>query len=382
MAAVAAECIDRFPILKVPPYKGSHESVGDMTPEKIVRRMAIGLPILAALYSAGWYLVANRLEDGIARWTDERRADGWTASYTSLRLEGFPFSWRARIEKPQLATQRTVPALHWSGPAILLDWKPWDPSRIGFAASGGHRLDLTDPSTKGAANLVFRQATGNLVFGTSGRLDRLALAIDDADWGEQEHERVQLNRLDMMVDTTPPPRTDPTTQHPAAFHLTGSVHGLTLPESLKTPLGRTIGSFSLDATLMGKIGNGGILPALAAWRDDGGILEIDRFALGWSRLVLEATGTFAFDIAMQPIIATQATLRGHNETLDALVGAGILAPGESLMVRMAFRLLERSDGPGKPDEIRIALTVQEGWLYVGPVRLLRLPPIRWQRSSP
>ena len=142
----------------------------------------------------------------------------------------------------------------------------------------------------------------------------------------------------------------------------------------------TIGSIALDATLMGKVGSGGILPALTAWRDDGGILEIDRFALGWSRLVLDASGTFAFDIAMQPVIATQARLRGHNETLDALVGAGVLAPGESLMARMAFRLLERSGGPGKPDEIRIALTVQQGWLYVGPVRLLRLPPIRWQRS--
>lgn len=379
---MAAECIDHFPILKVPPYKGGHESVGDMTRAKLARRTAIGLLVLAALYSAAWHVIADRLEDGVARWTAERRADGWTASYAALRLEGFPLSWQARIEEPELATQQTVPAIRWSGPAILLDWKPWNPSRIGFAAAGGHRLDLADPTTKSTSNLVFRQASGDLVFGGKGRLDRLSLAIDDADWGEQERERIRLNRLDMVLDTTPPPRTDPATQRPAEFHLTGSIHGLTLPESMKTPLGRTIGSLTLDATLMGKAGSGGILPALTDWRDDGGILEIDRFTLGWSRLVLDASGTFAFDIAMQPIIATQATLQGHNETLDALVGAGALAPGESLMARIAFRLLERSGGPGQPDEIRIALTVQEGWLYVGPVKLLRLPPIRWQRSSP
>jgi len=249
---------------------------------------------------------------------------------------------------------------------------------VGFTAAGGHRLDLADPSTKDAANLAFRQASGNIVFSAAGRLDRLTLAIDDADWGEQTRDRIRLNRLDMVLDTAPPPRTDPATQRPATLRLPGSVHGLTLPESIKTPLGRTIGSIALDATLIGKAGTCGILPALTAWRDDGGILEIDSFALGWSRLVLEASGTFAFDIAMQPIVASQATLRGHNETLDALVDAGVLAPGESLMARMAFRLLERSGGPGKPDKIRIALTVQEGWLYVGPVRLLRLPPIRWR----
>lgn len=353
-----------------------------MTRAKSIRIATMGIVVLTALYSAAWYVVAGKLEDGIARWTAERRADGWTASYSAIRIEGFPLFWRALIDKPDLATNRAVPAIRWSGPAILLDWKPWDPSRVGFTASGGHRLDLANPSKKGAANLVFQQASGDLVFSASGRLDRLTLAIDNADWGEQEGERIDLNRLDMVLDTAPPPRTDPATARPAKFRLNGSVHGLTLPESMKTPLGRTIGSLTLDATLMGKAGSGGMLPALTAWRDDGGIVEIDRLTLGWSRLVLEASGTFALDIAMQPIIATQATLRGHNETLDALVGAGILAPGESLMARMAFRLLERSGGPGKPDEIRIALTVQEGWLYVGPVRLLRLPQIRWLRSDP
>ena len=61
-----------------------------------------------------------------------------------------------------------------------------------------------------------------------------------------------------------------------------------------------------------------------------------------------------------------------------MVGAGMLRPGESLMARMAFGLLQRDGRNGGPPEINISVSIQNGWLYVGPVKLLRVAPIRWR----
>lgn len=356
-----------------------------MTGRKWVRKTVIGVTGLALLYSAAWYMIADRLEDVITRWAAERREQGWVASHSAVRLDGFPFVWRANITDPTLASQGILPAFRWSGPAITLDWLPWNARRIGFTAPGGHLLDLIDSSINGAAKGSFRRAQGDMLFGKRGALARLALTLDDAILGEQDSERIEINRLDVTLDTAPPPRKEPAAGKTASLRLTGAIHGLTLPKKAQVPLGRTIGGIEIDATLLGHIApgktGGSTREALAAWRDEGGIVQIDHFKLGWSRLILETTGTLALDAELQPVVATSATIRGHGETLDALVRSGTIRPGEALMARLAFGLLQRRGGNGKPPEIKISLTIQNGWLYVGPVKLLRLAPIIWRKQG-
>jgi hypothetical protein len=356
-----------------------------MTGNKWARKTAIGMSALALLYSAAWYVIADRLEDVVTRWVTERREQGWVASYSAVQLEGFPLAWRANITDPTLVSRGTLPAFRWSGPAITLDWQPWNARRIGFTASDGHLLDLIDSSIDGAAKGSFRHAEGEMLFGERGALARLTLTLDDAILGEQDSHRVDINRLFATLDTAPPPRKEPAAGKTPSLHLTGAIHGVTLPKKSQTPLGRTIGGIEIDATLIGHIApgkNGGATrEILAAWRDDGGIVEIDHFKLGWSRLIVGASGTLALDAGLQPIIATSATISGHGETLDALVRANTLGVGEALMARMAFGLLQRGGKDGKPPEIKIALTIQNGWLYLGPVKLLRLAPIQWREQG-
>ncbi len=353
-----------------------------MTGRKWVRRAAIGGAALALLYGGAWYAIADRLENIVADWTTERRAQGWIASYRSMRLEGFPFAWRAYISEPKLATPGDVPGFRWAGPAITLDWQPWRPRRIGFSAGGGHRFDLIDISVAGVSTGTVRQADGQMLYGGDGALARLTLALDDTMLGETDSNRIAIDRLTASLDTAPPPRKEATAGKTASLRLTGTLNGLILPKNAVAPLGRTIGRIEIDATLMGRmrpaIPGGAVREILAAWRDEGGIIEIDRFDLGWSRLILESSGTLALDAGLQPIVATSATIRGHGETLNALVGAGMLRPGEALMARMAFGLLQRGGRDGGPPEINIAVSIQNGWLYVGPVRLLRVAPIKWR----
>jgi hypothetical protein len=85
----------------------------------------------------------------------------------------------------------------------------------------------------------------------------------------------------------------------------------------------------------------------------------------------------ALDRNLQPVGALTAAIAGYDETMDRLVATGLVRPGAALFAKFALGLLARAPGNGGPPEIRSPISVQEGWIYIGPVKLLPAPVIRW-----
>lgn len=136
-------------------------------------------------------------------------------------------------------------------------------------------------------------------------------------------------------------------------------------------------SLSLRATVMGTPPGPADRHGLAAWRDEGGTLKIERLALDWSPVSLEASGTLALDPALQPIGALSTALSGHAALLRNLVAMGWVRPQDANMAGIAFGLLEKPGADGQP-RLTAPMTVQDGYLYVGPARLAPLPRIVWR----
>ena len=80
---------------------------------------------------------------------------------------------------------------------------------------------------------------------------------------------------------------------------------------------------------------------------------------------------------MQPVGAMTATVSGHGETIDALVAADVIRPRDGSIARLILTAMSKSPAEGGEPQIRVPLTAQDGYLSVGPVRLIPLPPIRW-----
>jgi hypothetical protein len=53
--------------------------------------VASAIVIVAILggYTAWWFTLAGRVEDGVARWATERRAEGWTVQHAPIQRGGF-----------------------------------------------------------------------------------------------------------------------------------------------------------------------------------------------------------------------------------------------------------------------------------------------------
>ena len=351
-----------------------------MTPRRIAAFVGVSLIALAALHAGAWFVIAGRFGQGIDRWAAERRTDGWTVAYSSREVEGFPFAWRARVVAPHLERQDREPAFLWAGPHLDLDWRPWQPDTIGFLSAGEHRLGYGPATVAQPARLRVAAASGRLDFAAGGELRRLALQIEDAVLTPQAGEALRLSRLFATLDAAPAVtgKAGDSGHMQPSLQVEGELFGLTLPEEPRPALGRTVGHIALRGAVMGRLPAANPRRALDRWRRDGGTVEIERLELGWSALTVQAEGTLALDAGLRPIGALTARVTGFSETADALMASGVIEPGQAMVAKLALGALARVPAGGGKPEIDVPLAAQEGWLFVGPVKLAPLPPIRWE----
>jgi len=218
---------------------------------------------------------------------------------------------------------------------------------------------------------------GELKFGHDGILNELAFTIEGAVLETilaQNYRFTQLNaRLDLDRPTAPGSKPH---QVPA-FYLTAELFGLTLPKEMKPALGRTISRIALSADFLGRANGSNLQQALSQWARSGGSLNVKQLEIGWSKLDINGTGTLALDAALQPIAAFSGKLSGYGETLDAMANGGLIKPATAMVTRFALRALSTFTGDKKGDRIRVSLTIQDNYLHVGPVKLIKLPKIIW-----
>ena len=65
------------------------------------------------------------------------------------------------------------------------------------------------------------------------------------------------------------------------------------------------------------------------------------------------------------------------ETLDAMADGGLIKPATAMVTRFALRALSNFTGDKKGDRIRVSLTIQDNYLHVGPIKLIKLPKMIW-----
>ena len=137
------------------------------------------------------------------------------------------------------------------------------------------------------------------------------------------------------------------------------------------------GPLTAEAQLRGPVDGKGPLEALKAWRDAGGTLELRHFALDWGPLQISGNATLALDPNLQPEGAGTGEIRGFAETVDALVGQGLVKPDSGALAKAALGLLAKTPPGGGAKVLSIPLSIQRQTLYAGPFGLMKLPTIKW-----
>jgi hypothetical protein len=334
---------------------------------------------LFGVYGAYWFVAAGRIEDGVGEWAQSLHPQNLDLSWRAIRVGGFPLAFRIELSEARLRGGGASSREQVSMPVLSASARPWNLFVWRLAAPGGLHA-TTGPADAPVATLSAASASGSVaVSGEGGATLWLGLSEPDLNIG------VSLAAREAGLWLTLPPH-PPQTHTDQAIAVALDVTGLTLPV-VPAPLRNPVDEIALGTTLMGAIP--GAIPAgpprqtftirsaAAGWRDAGGTLELDHFAVRWGTLAISGSGTLALDPDLQPIGAISGTIEGYDQLMNALVAAGRMRAGDAQLARLALGMLAKPGADGRP-AISTSFTIQNGAMYLGPAKLGKAPRIAWE----
>lgn len=332
--------------------------------------IATALALLIGLWCAGWFYAAHHARARIAAWAAAQQAAGNVVAYDTLEIGGFPFHVVVAITGPAYGT----PTYRWQAASLALAFQPWNPSRFGFRMAGAQRLDVVTGNAAQTVELTMERADGTGSVDSAGDISAFESEFSMLSVAVEQGPTYGFGnlRIEGRVPANPIPRPDAT-----SLELAFAADQIALPAD-QAILGSRIERAAGTIAFNGRLTDQPLIPALAAWRDAGGTIDLSRVSLRWGALSVEGDGTVALDQALQPLAASSLQISGFNETLDRLAVAGAIRPDAAAATKFALGLIAKSPAGGGPPVASVPVSIQSQQLFVGPIAVSQLRPIRWE----
>jgi hypothetical protein len=364
----------------------------DLSPlnrRKMRRRYWVATLAIPLLMVAGdliyWGVASDRLRAGYQDWLAARRAEGWEVASTPVSIGGWPRAAAVTVSKL---------TLHHSGPNIPGDLRVASAGltlSVSLLRPADLNLSLAGPLHVQIGDLpdVVMSAGECLVTLPMMLIDPMPVGMQARDLRLQPVKGSwQLNVGSFNLQAEIAAGLEVADQSRPAARFTLSSEAISLPGTMKSPLGSNISSLSLDGAVNGKLPQtgdnrsgdnrpGDIRQWAMAWRDDGGSLEITHLAMGWGPLGLAASATLALDDQLQPMGSGSGRLVGYAETLDRLAAAAILTRSAATAAKAVLSLMAGTPDGDTPLAVDVPLTLQYRTLSMRQVPLVRLPELDW-----
>ncbi len=323
--------------------------------------------------SVVWRLGTHALANGLDRWEDQARAQGWSVTEKGRSVSGWPFA--ATLAVFDLALDgggHAVPGgLQWRAGRTVLSLSLFAPFTLSVEPEGQQTVRLSHMKT-----IVFNadhfHAEIPLWHGATQTAELTGEGITGGLAGSGHPQDVRVEGLTLHLQMQ-----DGQT---AAKDMSGDIHfavqGVGLPDIGRWPLGDTVSSAAGDVRLSSPnlAGVRGGHDEASAWRDGGGGMVLHDVSLRWGPLALQADAKLGLDDRLQPAGKGTADVSGAAEALDALVDAKVIAPGIGATGKAVLSVMPAAPGS---DAIRLPFTLRGNTLSVGPIPLARLSDIIW-----
>ena len=322
---------------------------------------------VAILYVGYWYFASLQLE----RIVERAVAGEYSAiriNYRKSTVTGFPFSIRIDLEAPEIIADGAQ--VRWRSNAAIIEIQPWNTRRYRLSLVGPHSVELgrlrglRELDVLSEQIIVVAEVGGDGAF-SGAMLDLAGLKINS---NNNSHTST-ISRLEIRLSDANPKETE---RLDPGFEVSLSADNVDILHLNVHRLGSKIRKVRAGFKLIGEISKYD-KAAADAWRQAGGTLEVQWLQVVWGALDFRAVGTVALDDELRPLAAMTADIRGFVAALQALAAAGMISSSAARTGSMALSLIATPSSDGSPSVLTVPLTAQDGGLFLGPVRLARLP---------
>lgn len=333
----------------------------------------IGGIVVALAASTGgfaWYrdYVSRQLGSSVTSWILQRNAEGYIVDVDIVPTGGSFATVMQQLNNAVI----TAPGNAWELrlPRLVIAVDTWDPFGVDFAFYGQTKLRYEDSGQPREITASFDRDLAGFRYNPSGQITAAHLFLLGATLRGPVGIRPEL--LDGVVRFHPDAPIDHDGKS-VEFNLRLEDTRILYPAGL--PLGQLLSRANVDAYVTGPLGSGRPSQVLATWRDAGGVLQVKELIANWGPLALTSDGTLALDQQLQPIGAFTAVVRGFNEAVDAAVEARMMTPNQGTAAKLWLNARAEKDEGGL--KVKLPLTIQDGFVSMGPIKLAQVPRIAW-----
>ncbi len=329
------------------------------------------LVFLAAGWTAYWFVMADRAADWIAVWAAPAPGKAWHGSFAGSEVSGFPFSMDVRLSDPEVIWQGDSGGAVWQGGWMVASFRPWSLSAFDITLPPEQFVSVVEGGTLHMAAVSLSSGTAHIAIADNRakavRAEFSDLVVDLA----QNQPPVTAEHL--MVDVA-------AVDDEAAWDVALQVDNASFPSQAPEPFIGQVPLLRADLRVTGDIPEGPLEQRLAAWRDNGGVIDVHAFRLVWPPLDIEGEGSVSLDREMRPLGAFTANIVGYRDMVEAFEEIGSLTRNQAMLAAGGMDAMATTDADGVK-RLTVPLSMQDGHLYAGPLLLGDLPRVLPEGAS-
>ena len=347
--------------------------------------------LIVITYTFFWYGMNLYLKNTIADLKGHGTKNGIFVSYDKLAITGYPLNLRIGITDFQLqipfgVIQHEKPGERkkwiWQAQRAVVKVRPWNFNSVKLDISGSNNLSIRNGvviyNFESEAELIDVDVKishfprlEKIKINARGikiaeKLSKIETAIDSVFFSTQHSLQGKIGHSEVK-------------KNPSRI-LQVKLKGIYLPKTVNLPIGNHLEKLFMNLRIVGELDP--ILSShnLETWRDAGGIIDIDSFEGNSDSLKSHGAGTLALDQNLQPLLAMTINFKGIMPFVDKLKASGFIRSNTALLAKVILRGISKRYPSGKRG-ISLPLTIQDRKVSVGPVPIMNLPSINWDKRS-
>lgn len=340
-----------------------------MNRRTVLSAAAAAVALLLAGYSAYWWLMAERLQDGLDAWVAAENQAGLTVDADRTPIAGYPFSFRTTFRRPHVSGTLAGQPIDWQGADVEAWLWPFDLLALHLTTAGRHSAVIAGQ----AATLDASALSVELHFDGRGALSAVDASSGTVTVSLADGKTIAAQSATASFDA---PATPPQSDHDPLLQFSVSAVALKLPPDVQLLTPSPVDTIAVQGTVKAPMPQAPLKSALAGWRDQGGAVEITSFSAAQAPLSVSGSATIALDADLQPIVAANLAAKGLGPAIDLLAQQKRIKPNDVLKVKLFIAATEQK-APDGGKQVTSGITIQNGYLYLGPFKVARLARIEW-----
>lgn len=322
--------------------------------------------LLVAAFVGYWFYLESALRGFVVDWVEDRRAEGAQVTHGTITTGGFPFAVWADIPGPAITVQAGAEMAAWQGETLRISFPPWDFLTYDFDSPGQHLIAIVGDDSIGQWSVEADQVHGSWGIRSGGGA-ALQLALDSVTVDDMLGQSYSLGsltaRIDIAGEDAPP--TEP------RLRANGELAMLAVPAALTGPFPPLIEHVRSEVELQASVLPPSLPLLLLVLRDYDGRLLFRDTEIAWGELGLRAEGELWVDQANYLTGRIPLQVTGHQETIEALLDAGLIDAVEAGGISLVAGSMAESGSDGRPT-LDLELELIDGAVKVKGVTVMQM----------